>query len=417
MAVWWQQGFVETASHFVETLLGVGPHLDSLRKRRQWKRWWMKTWTMKHLECGSRRNRDRRPKYLFAHADLHNGIADECFMQIFVFLLLEALDVLPGCLNKLSVDTPQKGGAGTEEVVRISASAATAAHAPASKCTWYPGTLSEWRPVPKVLKVWFLRSSCRERSWKLLTSCWSYRHSAFFCFSAASPSWMFCSKAVSLLSLCSWLSWPNSLLVIPFREKTRTVCVPTQIQQLTRGFMAQNHPRWTPDYYWLCDVSLMGALPQWPALLSAAFYRPGPAPPTPTHTGSAHASYTLPWWYTQTSPPWCSWCWTSFWPWFEHTRLLTSRRRCRTDILSAGLRSAPLPPKCHLLMRHICKLHPGREKVWDYWDCCPIPAGADDTHVSMWCPALCSPSPISFSIALHSLVTEEIKEELHKLVE
>lgn len=156
MAVWWQQGFVETASHFVETLLGVGPHLDSLRKRRQWKRWWMKTWTMKHLECGSRRNRDRRPKYLFAHADLHNGIADECFMQIFVFLLLEALDVLPGCLNKLSVDTPQKGGAGTEEVVRISASAATAAHAPASKCTWYPGTLSEWRPVPKVLKVWFL---------------------------------------------------------------------------------------------------------------------------------------------------------------------------------------------------------------------------------------------------------------------
>lgn len=44
----------------------------------------------------------------------------------------------------------------------------------------------------------------------------------------------------------------------------------------------------------------MDALPQWPALLSAAFYRPGPAPPTPTHTGSAHASYTLPLWYTQT---------------------------------------------------------------------------------------------------------------------
>lgn len=69
---------------------------------------------MKHLECGSRGGQDRRPKYLFAHADLHDGIADKCFMQIFVFLLLEALDVLPGCLNKLSVDTPQKGGAGTE---------------------------------------------------------------------------------------------------------------------------------------------------------------------------------------------------------------------------------------------------------------------------------------------------------------
>lgn len=127
--------------------------------------------------------------------------------------------------------------------VRISASTATAAHAPASKFTWYPGT--QWmRPVLKVLKGWFPRSSCRERSWKLLTSCWSYRHSAFFCFSAASPSWMFCSKAVSLLSLCSWLSWPNSLLVIPFREKTRTVCAHThthrQIQQLTHGFIVQN---------------------------------------------------------------------------------------------------------------------------------------------------------------------------------
>lgn len=108
----------------------------------------------------------------------------------------------------------------------------------------------------------------------------------------------------------------------------------------------------------------MEALPQWPALLSAAFYRPGPAPPTPTHTGSAHASYTLPLWlHTDTSPPWCSWCWTSFWAWFERTWLLTSRRRCRRDILSAGLRSAPLPPKCHLLMRHICKLRPGRENV------------------------------------------------------
>lgn len=112
--------------------------------------------------------------------------------------------------------------------VRISASAATTA---LLRNSYDTRGLSEWRPVLKVLKVWFpfLRSSCR----KLVTSCWSYRHSAFFCFRAASPSWMFCSKAVSLLSLCSWLSWPNSLLVIPFREKTRTVCAHTHTHRYT----------------------------------------------------------------------------------------------------------------------------------------------------------------------------------------
>lgn len=58
--------------------------------------------------------------------------------------------------------------------------------------------------------------------------------------------------------------------------------------------------------WWCCeeamivggDEPLKEALPQWPALLSAAFYRPGPAPPTPTHTGSSHVSCTLPLWFT-----------------------------------------------------------------------------------------------------------------------
>ena len=84
--------------------------------------------------------------------------------------------------------------------------------------------------------------------------CWSYWHSLFFCFSAASPSWMFCSKAASLLSLCSWLSWPNNLLVIPFKEKTRTVCAcererhtHTHTQQFRHGLIVQENARWVPD--------------------------------------------------------------------------------------------------------------------------------------------------------------------------
>lgn len=59
---------------------------------------------MEHFECGSIRNEEIGPEYLFTHADLHDGIADERFVQIFIFLLLEAFDVLPGCLYKLPVD-------------------------------------------------------------------------------------------------------------------------------------------------------------------------------------------------------------------------------------------------------------------------------------------------------------------------
>lgn len=64
----------------------------------------MKSFKIKYLDCVSIWNKGRRPKYLFTHADLHYGIADECFVQIFVFLLFEAFNVLPGCLYKLSID-------------------------------------------------------------------------------------------------------------------------------------------------------------------------------------------------------------------------------------------------------------------------------------------------------------------------
>lgn len=94
----WRRGSWKTGSHFAETLLGIGPHLDSLKEKNKDK-------SLKiELEHVSVCNRVRRSKYLFTHADLHDSIADERFMQIFVFLLLEAFDVLPGCLNKLSVD-------------------------------------------------------------------------------------------------------------------------------------------------------------------------------------------------------------------------------------------------------------------------------------------------------------------------
>lgn len=43
--------------------------------------------------------------HLFTHADLHYGVADQRFPQIFVLLLLEPLDVLPGRPHELSGET------------------------------------------------------------------------------------------------------------------------------------------------------------------------------------------------------------------------------------------------------------------------------------------------------------------------
>ena len=46
--------------------------------------------------------------YLLTHADLHNGIADKCFTQIFVLLLLKQFDVCPGCFHKISEGTDKE---------------------------------------------------------------------------------------------------------------------------------------------------------------------------------------------------------------------------------------------------------------------------------------------------------------------
>lgn len=43
--------------------------------------------------------------YLFTHADLHDGVADQRFTQVFFLLLLEALNVIPCFFYKLSDDT------------------------------------------------------------------------------------------------------------------------------------------------------------------------------------------------------------------------------------------------------------------------------------------------------------------------
>lgn len=40
--------------------------------------------------------------YLFAHADLHDSIVNECFPEIFVFQLLKALHVHPCFFNMLA---------------------------------------------------------------------------------------------------------------------------------------------------------------------------------------------------------------------------------------------------------------------------------------------------------------------------
>lgn len=164
------------------------------------------------------------------------------------------------------------------------------------------------------------------------------------------------------------------------------------------------------------DEPLKEALPQWPALLSAAFYRPGPAPPTPTHTGSSHASCTLPLWFTH-----------------REKRLKFSIMHLMLDII---LTSEFLPhcigvEKIFFQLVSIVFLFFQNVIYWCgisasciqedrqilknmFGDWCVITVTlllgqphSDNTYVSMWCPALCSPSPISFSIALHSLVTEK----------
>lgn len=83
----------------------------------------------------------------------------------------------------------------------------------------------------------------------------SYSHSVFLSLRASSSSWICPSRAFILASLCSGVSWPKSLLVIPFSEKVRTVCT-------GRGNKMKNKQLWipkvislpplcfTPESYW-----------------------------------------------------------------------------------------------------------------------------------------------------------------------
>lgn len=55
--------------------------------------------------CTRPREKKEAELHLFAHADLHDGVADQRFPQVFVFLLLEPLDVFPGRSHELSGET------------------------------------------------------------------------------------------------------------------------------------------------------------------------------------------------------------------------------------------------------------------------------------------------------------------------
>lgn len=97
----WQEP--SRGSHFAETLLGIGPHLDSLWQKPSEGRGSATVRSRHtHVKNCALYGQDRGGElHLFTHADLHYGVADQRFTQIFVFLLLEPLDVFPGRPHKL----------------------------------------------------------------------------------------------------------------------------------------------------------------------------------------------------------------------------------------------------------------------------------------------------------------------------
>lgn len=67
-------------SHLQEAFSGIAPHLYSLQGVRR-------------IKPGNWARSCAVARYLFAHADLHDGVADESFSQISVGLLFKALHV------------------------------------------------------------------------------------------------------------------------------------------------------------------------------------------------------------------------------------------------------------------------------------------------------------------------------------
>lgn len=80
--------------HLEEAFFGIAPHLCSLQGQRRNKQCYSQCDNTTTCPCAA--------LYLFAHADLHDSIVDECFPQISVFLLLKAVHVPPSLFNMLS---------------------------------------------------------------------------------------------------------------------------------------------------------------------------------------------------------------------------------------------------------------------------------------------------------------------------
>lgn len=91
-----------SASHLEETFFGIAPHLNSLHRERRCKNPFIMTTTSVSWEPS---DVWRALVYLLAHADLHDGVVNECFPQVFVLLLLEALYVHPRPFNMLPART------------------------------------------------------------------------------------------------------------------------------------------------------------------------------------------------------------------------------------------------------------------------------------------------------------------------
>lgn len=79
--------------HLEEAFFGIAPHLYSLQGQGRNKHFYLE-YDKATGSCAA--------LYLFAHADLHDSIVNECFPQISVFLLLKAVHVHPSLFNMLS---------------------------------------------------------------------------------------------------------------------------------------------------------------------------------------------------------------------------------------------------------------------------------------------------------------------------
>lgn len=139
--------------------------------------------------------------------------------------------------------------------------------------------------------------------------------------------------------------------------------------------------------------------------------------PSPTHTGSSRVFYILTFTNTQTYILKCT---------LLDRLLLIKNKRYLFNVTSPCFHK-PLPDCIsveQILLQLVCVVlflfqnviyrcsvpayaHRHNVRRWSVGKCFRLRFHSQlTTHVSIWWPALCSPSPISFSIALHSLVRQ-----------